>query len=104
VGEGTGDAQTQRLLPGLEKVYPGLTAEMNGRVSRFHWPSFRWSKGSYGCYKPGQWTTIRGAEGAPVNRLYFAGEHCSLDFQGYMNGAAETGQAAARGILRRVRR
>jgi len=34
---------------------------------------------------------MMGAEGKKVGNLYFAGEHTSLFFQGYMEGAAETG-------------
>jgi monoamine oxidase len=30
---------------------------------------------------------------------HFAGEHCSIDFQGYLNGAVETGERAAGEIL-----
>ncbi|RYE27208.1 MAG: FAD-dependent oxidoreductase, partial [Sphingobacteriaceae bacterium] len=58
--------------------------------------------GSYACYKVGQYTTIRGAEQKPVGNLYFAGEHCSLDFQGFMNGAAETGRLAAEEIMAKM--
>jgi monoamine oxidase len=56
-------------------------------------------KGSYACYKVGQWTTIAGAEIEPVGNLLFAGEHCSFDYQGYMNGGAETGRRAAESII-----
>ena len=75
----------------VERAYPGTLAERNGKVSRFHWPTYTWTKGAYSCYRPGQWTTIAGAEGLPVGNLFFAGEHCSYDFQGYMNGGAQTG-------------
>jgi monoamine oxidase len=34
-----------------------------------------------------------------VGNLHFAGEHTSLDFQGYMEGGAESGARAAREIL-----
>jgi monoamine oxidase len=34
-----------------------------------------------------------------VGNLHFCGEHTSLDFQGYMEGAAETGARAAGEIL-----
>jgi len=94
--------QAAHLLPGLERAFPGLTAAQNGRVERFHWPTYPLLRGRYACYKPGQWTTIAGAEGRPVGNLFFAGEHCSYDFQGYMNGAAETGRTAAEAILARV--
>ena len=31
----------------------------------------------------------------PAGRLFFAGEHTSLRWQGYMNGAVESGRRAA---------
>lgn len=103
VGEGTPAEQAKRLLPGLSAVFPGVADRRNGKVERFHWPSFPHSKGSYACYRPGQWTTIRGAEAEPFGNLHFAGEHCSADFQGFMNGAAETGRLAAEQILAAMR-
>ena len=36
---------------------------------------------------------------APLSRLTFAGEHTSLHFQGYVNGAVETGRRAAEEVL-----
>lgn len=101
-GKGTIEEAVQRLLPGFNKAYPGSTAERNGKVARMHWPTFPWTKASYAAYKPGQWTTIAGAEGLPVGNLFFAGEHCSYDFQGYMNGAAQTGADTAKAIMAKV--
>jgi monoamine oxidase len=46
----------------------------------------------------GQVTTIGRAEGERAGNVLFAGEHCSRRFQGYMNGAAETGRRAAEDI------
>ncbi len=100
VGAGTAEEQASALLRDLERVYPGVTAAHAGMPAvRFHWPSHRWTRGSYASYLPGQWTTIRGAEGERVGRLHFAGEHCSLDAQGFMEGGCETGERAARDIL-----
>ena len=101
-GQGTAEEVATRLMQGVERAYPGATRERNGKVSRFHWPTFPWTKGSYSCYKPGQWTTIAGSEGLPVGNLFFAGEHCSYDFQGYMNGAAQSGADTARAVMSRV--
>lgn len=103
VGVGTPEMQRNAALPRFEQLFPGATSRHNGRVLRFHWPSFAWSKGSYACYKVGQYTQFSGAEFEPVGNLLFAGEHCSSDFQGYMNGAAETGRIAASEIWRRIR-
>jgi monoamine oxidase len=102
VGNGTAEQVATKLMIGIERAYPGTTSARNGKVARFHWPSFPWTKGSYACYKPGQWTTIAGSEGLPVGNLFFAGEHCSYDFQGYMNGAAQSGLDTAKAILARL--
>ena len=101
-GQGTAEEAAVRLLRGIEKAYPGTTRERNGKVARMHWPTFPWTKASYSCYKPGQWTTIAGAEGLPVGNLFFAGEHCSYDFQGYMNGAAQSGADTAKAVMAKV--
>jgi monoamine oxidase len=103
LGEGTPDEQAERLMPGVDAVFPGARGKSNGRVDRFHWPSHPFTRAGYACYKPGQWTSIGGAEGEPVGNLHFAGEHCSVDFQGFMNGAAETGRVAADAILAKVK-
>lgn len=88
-----------KLTEAVDKIYPGCAAAKNGAAHRYHWPTSPWAKGSYSCYKPGQWTSLNGVEGEPVGQLYFAGEHCSLDFAGFMNGGAATGRIAADAIL-----
>jgi monoamine oxidase len=59
--------------------------------------------GSYSYWKVGQYTQFSGYEKArqpfPNGRCHFAGEHCSQNFQGYMEGGAEEGQRAANEIL-----
>jgi monoamine oxidase len=100
LGAGTPAEQAARLVADLERVFPGVAAARTGmREARFHWPSHEFTRGSYASYSPGQWTALRGAEGRAVGRLHFAGEHCSLDAQGFMEGACETGERAATEIL-----
>ncbi|GIK15630.1 MAG: hypothetical protein BroJett003_05940 [Planctomycetota bacterium] len=103
IGEGTVEEQVESVMPAIDEAFPGASAARNGRAARMHWPTHPFTKASYACWKVGQVSTIAGAEIEPVGRLYFAGEHCSYNFQGYMNGAAETGRKAARAILQRVR-
>lgn len=100
IGEGTPKQQADRAVVELERAFPGLSAAREGmREARFHWPTHPWTQGSYLCFTPGQWTTIRGAIGEPVGELYFAGEHCSLDNQGFMEGGVESGETAAKQVL-----
>jgi monoamine oxidase len=66
------------------------------------WPTQPFVMASYSAFGPGQWTDFYGVAGDPVGKLHFAGEHCSLNHQGYLNGAAETGRIAAERILQSV--
>ena len=91
-----------RAIPALMKIFPNANLAFVGRAERFHWPSHPHTRGSYACYRPGQWTSIAGAEASSVGNVYFAGEHCSREFQGFMNGAVETGRGAVREILQTV--
>jgi monoamine oxidase len=64
-----------------------------------HWPSQPWVRGSYACFRPGDWSSLRGVMGEAVGGLHFAGEHCALDTQGFMEGGCESGEIAAREVL-----
>lgn len=98
--DGTAEQWFQRLLPDLERVFPGIAGEyVAGSAVRMHWPSYPHSRGSYTCYRPGQWS-FWGSEGLREGKLHFCGEHCSVNFQGWMEGAAETGGLVAAQILR----
>jgi monoamine oxidase len=48
-------------------------------------------------------TTLLGIEAEPEGRCHFAGEHTSAQWQGYLNGAVESGLRAAREVIRAVR-
>ncbi|HSE11749.1 MAG TPA: FAD-dependent oxidoreductase, partial [Rudaea sp.] len=100
IGNGTAKEQADRAARELDAIYPGISAARAGsREARFHWPTHPWTLGSYACFMPGQWTTLRGAIGERVGNLYFAGEHCAFDNQGFMEGGVETGEWAAQAIL-----
>ena len=99
IGAGVPEAQAQRFLNQFERVFPGVRNLRSGRAVRAFWPGERFFKGSYSCYLVGQWTQMYTVEGERVGNLYFAGEHTSLENQGYMEGGCETGQRAALEIL-----
>ena len=96
---GTAEAQFRRALPLLDQVFPRTSAQyVDDSALRFAWTDNPYSKGSYACYKPGQWSFL-GHEGERIGNLHFCGEHTSEAFQGFMEGAAETGARAAREVL-----
>ncbi|HEV8713544.1 MAG TPA: FAD-dependent oxidoreductase [Candidatus Binatia bacterium] len=102
VGDGTPEEQAADFVAQINTVFPGAASAYTGQAVRAHWPTAPFVKGSYTCYRPGQYTTIAGAEMEPVGSLHFAGEHTSLHSQGFMNGACESGERAAKEVLLRV--
>ena len=80
-------------------MLPGITAKWNGRATIDFWTGYPWTKGSYSYWKVGQYTRFAGAEREASGNCHFAGEHTSIDFQGYLNGAVESGERAAGEIL-----
>lgn len=89
-------------LPILDTIYPGSKDSHNNKSHIAKWVTNPLVKASYPSYKVGQWTTISGLEIEPVGDVYFAGDHCSDEFQGYMNGGAQTGRMAAEAVLERL--
>ena len=108
----TGDPTDPKVVAGfaktflsqLEPVFRGITQQWNGRATLDVPLSNPLLLGSYSYWKVGQYTQFSGYEKArqpdpTTGKIHFAGEHCSTDFQGYMEGGAEQGARAANEIL-----
>ncbi|HYS03236.1 MAG TPA: NAD(P)/FAD-dependent oxidoreductase [Candidatus Eisenbacteria bacterium] len=92
------------FLKQLEPVFPGISRLWNGRATLDVPLANPFLLGSYSYWKVGQYTGFSGYEKArqpdPVTgKCHFAGEHCSINFQGFMEGGAEEGARAANEIL-----
>jgi monoamine oxidase len=94
--------EARRLLTQIEPMFPGISALWNGRAtgSLPHLNPF-WNL-SYSYWRRGQCHLFGGYERVPQGNVFFAGEHTSVDFQGFMEGAASEGQAAARAMVARI--
>lgn len=68
------------------------------KQAKYYWGNDNYSKGAYAIYGTGQWFTIRPVLQRPFGKVYFAGEHLA-DWQGFMEGAINTGEAAAEQVL-----
>jgi monoamine oxidase len=98
--KGTPAEQAEIFAREADRVFPGLAAvRLADKQARFTWPTFKWTRGSYTCYRPGQWTAFGGEEGRPVGNLHFAGEHTSQSASGFMEGGCESGERVAAEIL-----
>ena len=83
------------FLDCFEKNFPGARRAYNGRTH------YAWSAGdphiggAYSYLKTGQYTAFNGIQGRRHGNLHFAGEHTSLNFQGYVEGALRSGYRCA---------
>jgi monoamine oxidase len=96
-------AYAQNFLRQLEPVFPGISARWNGKATLstpFRDPDLNLS---YSYWRVGQYTAFSGYEGVPQDAIHFAGEHCSQDFQGFMEGGAAEGVRAGKEVLAAVR-
>jgi monoamine oxidase len=67
------------------------------------WQSDPFARGGYAFFDPTFDPSLREWLARPAGRLFFAGEHTSLRWQGYMNGAVESGRRVALEIAAAVK-
>jgi len=100
-GSGTPSSRAQQFMSQMRTLFPrtDVASHWTGRATIDFWAGYPWTKGSYAYWKVGQYTKFSGMEKVRQGNCHFAGEHTSQDFQGYLNGAVETGERAASEIL-----
>lgn len=89
----------QRFFEQLDRIWPGVSPSWNGRATFGNAQADPNIRASYSCWLVGQCTTIAGHEAMRQGRVHFAGEHTSVEYQGFMEGGAESGLRAAAEIL-----
>lgn len=89
----------QEFLSQIEPIFPGLTALWNGNAAESMSHKDPRFNTSYAYYKVGQTVAFGGYERVPQGNVYFCGEHTSLDWLGFMEGAASEGIAVGEALL-----
>ena len=95
-------SDTERIktaINSIEKVFPG-SSELVVNAATMAWVNEPYSRCSYMALAPNEVTAYWKTLSTPVGRLYFAGEHAT-PIQGFMEGAVESGQRAAKEIIER---
>ena len=92
----------QNCLAQLERVFPGISAHYTGKAALSFPTGDPNLLGSYSCWRVGQYTQFAGYERVRQGPILFAGEHCSVEYQGFMEGGAREGARAAREIIAEV--
>jgi monoamine oxidase len=90
--------QVDSFLAQADAIFPGTRTAYTGRSYRDAWSLNPWSKGAYTCPTPGQYTSVFGVGKERAGNVFFAGEHTSDDYFGYLNGAVESGERAAKEV------
>lgn len=85
---------TRDLLPLSDRA-----TQLAKNIQSYAWQRDRYTEGAYAVYRPGQWFTIRPRLQQPHGKVLFAGEHLA-DWQGFMEGAVNTGEAAAQVLIK----
>ena len=102
-GKNLNKDEYDKYLTGIDKAYHGAKAAHNGKKAIMHWPTQPFVMGSYACFTKGHIVNVQPHIATPIGNIFFAGEHCSVEFQGFMEGGAETGKVAAEEILKKVK-
>jgi monoamine oxidase len=90
------------VLAGHVRLFGPRAASPERFVERA-WADEEWTRGCYGCYMPpGGWTSYGDALRAPIGPLHWAGAETGTRWSGYMDGAVQSGERAAREVLAAV--
>jgi monoamine oxidase len=91
-----GSERVSFTLEQMEKVHPAIRENFEGGTSKC-WDEDEWAHGDYAWFKPGQMSSLLPHIARSEGRVHFAGEHASA-WPGWMQGALESGNRAAREI------
>jgi monoamine oxidase len=88
-----------QVIAGLARLFGPKASRPADFVER-SWAEEEWTRGCYGCYMPpGAWTSFGDALRAPIGRIHWAGAETATVWNGYMDGAVQSGERAAREAL-----
>lgn len=87
------------MLTGVDAFFPGTKAVWNGRAQLSAWHRNPYSLGAYSYWPVGYLHRYAKYEGTAQGRIHIGGEHCSYDFQGFVEGGATEGERAAREVI-----
>ncbi len=90
------EARKRTICESLNPVF-GNVLPYAKEMSCYYWGCDPYSQGAYAIYDTRQWFGIREELAKPYRNVSFAGEHLA-EWQGFMEGAVQTGEDAAKGM------
>jgi monoamine oxidase len=93
------DERRTAVIDCFARMFGPRAAAPDDYVERL-WAEEEWTRGCYGCHMPtGAWTSYGPALHAPIGPLHWAGAEYAHVWNGYMDGAVRSGEAAAAEML-----
>lgn len=98
-GAQTATERREAVLAGHARLF-GKRATKPQRFIERVWSEEEWTRGCYGCLMTtGGWTEYGDALRAPIGPLHWAGAETATVWNGYMDGAVQSGERAASEVL-----
>jgi monoamine oxidase len=92
-------ARREAILAGHARLFGERAARPERFIERV-WAEEEWTRGCYGCLMTtGGWTEYGRALRAPIGALHWAGAETATVWNGYMDGAVQSGERAADEVL-----
>jgi len=99
LGEWDPEARRNAVVDCFRRIFGPGAAKPLDYVERV-WAQEEWTRGCYGCYMPpGGWVSYGRALRAPIGRIHWAGAESATVWNGYMDGAIQSGERAAAEVL-----
>jgi monoamine oxidase len=93
------DERRTAVIDCFARMFGPRAASPDDYIERL-WAEEEWTRGCYGCHMPtGGWTNYGPALHAPIGPLHWAGAEYAHVWNGYMDGAVRSGDAAAAEVL-----
>lgn len=91
------DRVVERGATLVTETFPAMRTAFDKGVVHA-WAADPWARGAFAVFHPGQMSSMTPDLARPEGRLHFAGEHSSA-WMGWMEGAIESGERAAREVI-----
>jgi monoamine oxidase len=99
LGEWEPEARRRAVVDCFRRIFGPDASQPLDYVERV-WAQEEWTRGCYGCYMPpGGWVSYGRALRAPIGRIHWAGAETATVWNGYMDGAVQSGERAAAEVL-----
>ena len=102
LGRAPAEGRRAAVVDSFTRLFGPRAAKPDAYIEKL-WAEEEFTRGCYGCHMPtGAWTSYGRALRPPIGPLHWAGAEYATVWNGYMDGAVRSGEAAARELLARL--